>query len=105
MHSTNTKVTDPLSELTVDPAVKKLRLFTVAAILSLFFLVIPALTSIDVVKDHNLNRLGRYLCFAVVALGIDLIWGYTGMLSLGQAFFFCLGAYAMAMHLALPEGG
>ena len=41
----------------------------------------------------------------MVALGIDLIWGYTGILSLCQALFFCLGGYAMAMHLSLPEGG
>ena len=41
----------------------------------------------------------------IVALGIDLIWGYTGLLSLCQALFFCLGGYAMAMHLSLPQGG
>ena len=34
-----------------------------------------------------------------------MAWGYTGILSLCQAFFFCIGGYAMAMHLALPEGG
>ena len=55
--------------------------------------------------DYKLNILGKYLCFAIVALGIDLIWGYTGLLSLCQALFFALGAYAMAMHLSLPEGG
>ena len=54
-------------------------------------------------RAHNLNRLGRYLCFAIAALGIDLIWGYAGVLSLCHALFFCLGGYAIAMHLSLPR--
>lgn len=53
----------------------------------------------------HLNRLGRYLCFAIAALGIDLIWGYCGVLSLCHALFFCLGGYAIAMHLSLAAGG
>src|SRR5215207_10442558 len=77
----------------------------VALILLLFFVIIPLLNSAGVVPDYRLNFLGKYLCFAIVALGIDLIWGYTGLLSLSQALFFCLGGYAMAMHLSLPEGG
>jgi urea transport system permease protein len=50
--------------------------------------------------------LGRFLALAIVALGIDLIWGYTGLLSLGHGIFFALGGYAIAMHLnlQLPEG-
>jgi urea transport system permease protein len=73
--------------------------------LTLFFVVIPALSLAGVVENHSLNRLGRYLCFAIVALGIDLIWGYTGILSLFQALLFCLGGYCIAMHLSLPQGG
>jgi urea transport system permease protein len=45
--------------------------------------------------------LGRFLALAIVALGIDLIWGYTGLLSLGHGVFFGLGGYAIAMHLKL----
>ena len=57
-------------------------------------------------SEFRLKLLGRFLSFAIVALGIDLIWGYTGMLSLGHGIFFALGGYALAMHanLQLPEG-
>jgi urea transport system permease protein len=54
--------------------------------------------------DLYLNMLGRYLCFALAALGLDLIWGYTGILSLCQAFFFCMGGYALGMHMLLKTG-
>jgi urea transport system permease protein len=47
------------------------------------------------------NLLGRFLALAIVALGIDLIWGFTGLLSLGHGVFFTLGGYALAMHLKL----
>lgn len=56
------------------------------------------------VTDFTLNLLGKFLCFAILALGLDLIWGYTGILSLGQAVFFGLGAYCMGMHLMLAVG-
>ncbi|RMF23642.1 MAG: urea ABC transporter permease subunit UrtC, partial [Cyanobacteria bacterium J083] len=54
----------------------------------------------------RLNLLGRFLALSIVALGIDLIWGYTGLLSLGHGIFFALGGYAIAMHfkLQIPEG-
>jgi urea transport system permease protein len=90
---------------TPDVRVSWLRLSSIAGVLILFFLVIPLLTAAGLVADYKVNILGKYLCFAIVALGIDLIWGYTGLLSLCQALFFALGAYAMAMHLSLPEGG
>ncbi len=70
-----------------------------------FFVAIPLLTMAGAVPDYKLNILGKYLCFGIVALGIDLVWGYTGLLSLCQALFFALGGYAMAMHLSLPQGG
>lgn len=58
--------------------------------------------------DINVVTLwGRYFCFAIAAIGVDLIWGYTGIMSMTQAFFFCIGAYGMGMHLTLanmPEG-
>jgi urea transport system permease protein len=77
----------------------------IIATMLLFYILIPTLSATGVVADHNLNRLGRYLCYAIAAVAIDVAWGYTGILSLCQAFFFCIGGYAMAMHLALPEGG
>jgi urea transport system permease protein len=59
-----------------------------------------------ILTDFRLKLLGRFLSLAIVALGIDLIWGYTGLLSLGHGIFFALGGYAIAMHLnlQLPEG-
>ena len=61
--------------------------------------LVAALPSL--VSPFRLNLLGRYLSLAIVALGIDLIWGYTGLLSLGQGIFFALGGYGAAMHLQL----
>ncbi|MGC8604648.1 MAG: urea ABC transporter permease subunit UrtC, partial [Desulfomonilaceae bacterium] len=84
---------------------KSFRKKTVLGILVFFFFVVPLLGWFGLVDVTNINKLGRYLCFAIVALGIDLLWGYAGLLSLCQALFFCLGGYAMAMHLSLPEGG
>lgn len=81
------------------------RWWTVVGLLALLFVVVPALNLLGIVDNTHVNKLGRYLCFAIVAVGIDLLWGYTGLLSLCQAFFFCLGGYAVAMHLSLPEGG
>ena len=56
-------------------------------------------------SDFRLNLLAKCLAFAIVALGLDLLWGYTGTLSLGHGVFFGLGAYAMAMHLKLTASG
>jgi urea transport system permease protein len=48
--------------------------------------------------------MGKYLCFALLALSVDLIWGYCGILSLGHAAFFALGGYAMGMYLMRQIG-
>lgn len=88
-----------------DPRVFRLRLITIAAVAIVFFVVIPILGMTGAVDAFQVNRLGKYLSLGLVALGIDLIWGYTGILSLCQGLFFCLGAYCMGMHLSLPEGG
>jgi len=56
------------------------------------------------ISDVELNLLGRYLSYALLALGLDLIWGYTGILSLCQALFFCFGGYCMGMYLSLQTG-
>lgn len=55
--------------------------------------------------DFRLNQLGKFLTYALIALGLDLIWGYGGMLSLGQGLFFGLGAYGFAMYLKLQASG
>ncbi|QFZ20801.1 urea ABC transporter permease subunit UrtC [Saccharothrix syringae] len=56
-------------------------------------------------SPFRLGLLAKYLCFAIVAVGIALAWGRGGMLVLGQGVFFGLGGYAMAMHLKLREAG
>jgi urea transport system permease protein len=66
--------------------------------------VLPAPDSFLHISDFALNRFGKFLAFGILALGIDLIWGYTGILSLGHGVFFGLGAYAMGMHLMLNIG-
>ncbi|MDR4481581.1 MAG: urea ABC transporter permease subunit UrtC [Nitrospira sp.] len=66
--------------------------------------VLPAEDSWLHVSDFALNRFGKFLAFAILALGLDLIWGYAGILSLGQGVFFGLGAYCMGMHLMLTIG-
>jgi len=49
--------------------------------------------------NYLVPLLGKYLCYAILALAMDLVWGYCGVLSLGHGAFFALGAYAMGMHL------
>jgi urea transport system permease protein len=72
----------------------------VAAIALILIFVMPTLlTSIG--QAFRVSLLGRFLALAIVALGIDLIWGYTGLLSLGHGVFFALGGYALAMHMKL----
>ncbi|MGW1534125.1 urea ABC transporter permease subunit UrtC [Streptomyces aureus] len=58
----------------------------------------PALLS-----DFRLNLLAKYLCYAIVAVGVSLAWGRGGLMVLGQGVFFGLGGYAMAMHLKLTD--
>lgn len=56
-------------------------------------------------SSFRMNMFGKYMCFALIAIGIDMIWGYTGILSLGHGVYFGLGAYCMAMHLKLEASG
>jgi urea transport system permease protein len=70
----------------------------------LAFLVL-ALVAPNVLGPFRLQLLGKYLCFAIVAVGIAIAWGRGGMLTLGQGVFFGLGGYAMGMHLKLKEAG
>ena len=66
--------------------------------------VLPADDSWLHLSDFRLNQFGKFLAFAILALGLDLIWGYCGVLSMGQGVFFGLGAYCMGMYLALQIG-
>ena len=68
----------------------------VVAIALVLILILPWLLT-----DFRLSLLGRFLALSIAALGIDLIWGYTGLLSLGHGVFFALGGYLLAMYLKL----
>ena len=56
------------------------------------------------VSAYGLALFGKYLCFAILALSVDLVWGYAGILTLGHAAFFALGGYAMGMYLMRQIG-
>jgi urea transport system permease protein len=72
--------------------------------------ILPALnafvpeSSVFHISDFTINLYGKYLCYAALAISVDLLWGYTGLLSLGQCLFFALGGYAFGMHLMLLIG-
>lgn len=69
------------------------------------FIVLMAVIMPLVLSGFRLGLLGRFMSLAIVALGIDLIWGFTGLLSLGHGIFFALGGYAFAMFLQLNSLG
>lgn len=56
-------------------------------------------------SDYLIGLLGKFMCYAICALAIDLIWGYTGILSLGHGLFFALGGYVMGMYLLREAAG
>ena len=90
----------------------KKELISLGAVSVLLVVVLPFLNTLPndsmfYLPDYYLNLFGKYLTFAIMALGLGLLWGYGGILSLGQAVFFGLGAYSMGMHLMFqigPEG-
>ena len=57
------------------------------------------------VSAYSLTLVGKILCYAIVALALDLVWGYAGLLSLGHGLFFALGGYAMGMYLMRQTAG
>jgi urea transport system permease protein len=77
------------------------------AVIAIF---VPALnllappSSVFHVSPYGLTLIGKYMCYAMLALAVDLIWGYCGILSLGHAAFFSLGGYAMGMYLMRQIG-
>jgi urea transport system permease protein len=78
--------------------------------LALLAVVIPLLNlAIDPASPFHIptyvvSLLGKYLCYAILALALDLVWGYCGILSLGHGAFFALGGYAMGMYLMRQIG-
>src|SRR4029453_4965345 len=80
---------------------KRRRLELVVTLLIGAFLLIglPLLHANGAISSFTIGKWGKYLCYALLALSVDLLWGYTGLLSLGQALFFTLGGYMHGMHL------
>lgn len=78
-------------------------LLGVAVYVSVCNLLVPE-TSAFHVPTHVVALLGKYLCYAILAVALDLVWGYCGILSLGHAAFFGLGGYAMGMYLMRQIG-
>jgi urea transport system permease protein len=80
------------------------------AVLAAIAVLIPLLnlaTSPDSalhVPTYVVSLLGKYLCYALLAISVDLIWGYCGILSLGHGAFFALGGYCMGMYLMRQIG-
>src|SRR5581483_911228 len=82
-----------------------IELGVVLAVAVLVIVVLPCLNAFTAdgnwlhISNFTINLYGKYLCYAMLAISVDLLWGYTGLLSLGQALFFSLGGYMMGMYL------
>ncbi len=80
-----------------------LAVIVILALLPLLNLAVPP-SSPFYLPDFAIKLIGKWLCFAILALAIDLVWGYVGILSLGHGAFFALGGYAMGMYLMRAIG-
>ena len=80
-----------------------LALILVCAVAPMLNLWVPAGSPLHL-SDYAVGLLGRIMCYAICALAMDLIWGYTGILSLGHGLFFALGGYVMGMYLMRQIG-
>ena len=85
--------------------------FALGALVLLVLLVLVPLLNLSVpatspwhLPSYLVPLLGKYACFALLALSLDLVWGYAGILSLGHGAFFALGGYAIGMHLMREIG-
>ncbi len=74
-----------------------------AVLVPLLNLAVPPDSALHV-PDYTVTLLGKYLCYALAAVALDLVWGYCGILSLGHGAFFALGGYAMGMYLMRQIG-
>jgi len=84
--------------------ISKIELTVATVIAIILIVVLPLLNASGVISNFTLNLWGKYLCYGLLAISVDLLWGYTGLLSLGQALFFSLGGYMIGMNLMLMIG-
>ncbi len=82
-----------------------LGILLVLGLLSMPFLALLPASHPLAVPSWLLTLSGKILCYAIVAVALDLVWGYAGMLSLGHGIFFALGGYAMGMYLMRQAAG
>ncbi len=78
-------------------------LLAVAVFVPLSNMLLPESSAVHV-PTHVVSLLGKYLCYGILAVALDLVWGFCGILSLGHAAFFALGGYAMGMYLMRQIG-
>jgi urea transport system permease protein len=78
-------------------------LLAVCALAPVLNLLVPAGSAFHL-SDYMVSLLGKIMCYAICALAMDLIWGYSGILSLGHGLFFALGGYMMGMYLMRQIG-
>lgn len=76
----------------------------ICAVVPVLNLMVPESSALHL-SDYMVGLLGKFMCYAMCALAIDLIWGYTGILSLGHGLFFALGGYVMGMYLMREAAG
>lgn len=104
--TTNAVKLGPLTTLLMNDAAGR-KLLTVLAVLGIVVplsnLLLPEGSWLHV-STYTMTLLGKYLCYALLAIAVDLIWGYCGILSLGHGAFFALGGYAMGMYLMRQIG-
>src|SRR6185369_1510657 len=86
-----------------------LRTYSVAVVIMAGSLAVALLSLLPAehafhVPGYVVALLGKYLCYALLALSVDLVWGYVGILSLGHGAFFAIGGYAMGMYLMRQIG-
>ena len=82
----------------------KIELLLIALFGAFFVVAFPLMHAAGMISDVTLYQWAKYLCYALLAISVDILWGYTGLLSLGQALFFSLGGYMFGMHLMLKIG-
>ncbi|MEW6167097.1 MAG: urea ABC transporter permease subunit UrtC [Pseudomonadota bacterium] len=78
-------------------------LIAAAILVPVLNLAVPADSALHL-STYTVTLLGKYLCYALLAIAVDLVWGYCGILSLGHTAFFALGGYAMGMYLMRQIG-
>jgi urea transport system permease protein len=78
-------------------------LLAVAVLMPVLHLVVPESSPLHL-SSYWMTLVGKYMAYAMLALAVDLVWGYCGILSLGHAAFFALGGYAMGMYLMRQIG-